>query len=186
PWCSPFGRACSWRDHERHRGDRRRRTDGFRRHHSLLAVGTVFVCGGREGSKGHADRHFAEQSGALPSIDCAIHEAERFDPATEAWERLASMRVDRLSRANALLLDGRVMTCGSNPARRVNDLRVETYRPPYLFQRPRPTVEEAADAVGYGDWFTVGTPDAGSVDELLLVRQSATTHCLKTRREFFF
>jgi hypothetical protein len=145
----------------------------------LLPDGTVFVCGGREGSKGHVDHHFDEQSGALPSIDGAVHEAERFDPETETWEPLANMQVDRLYHSNALLLpDGRVMTCGSNPARRVNELRIETYRPPYLFQGPRPTVADAPDAVGYGDAFVVRSPDAAVVDELVLVRQSSTTHCL--------
>jgi hypothetical protein len=62
----------------------------------------------------------------------------------------------------------------------VNELRIETYRPPYLFQGPRPTVADAPDAVGYGDGFSVETPDAGSVDELVLVRQSSSTHCLNT------
>ncbi len=151
----------------------------------LLPDGTVFVCGGRKGSKGHTHDHFAAQSGALPTIDGAIHEAERFDPVTETWEPLASMQVDRLYHSNALLLpDGRVMTCGSNPARRVNELRIETYRPPYLFEGPRPTVESAPDAIGYGGKFAVETPAARTVDELVLIRQSSTTHCLNTDQRF--
>lgn len=145
----------------------------------LLPDGTVFVCGGREGSTGHAHHDVDEQSGALPSIDGAIHEAARFDPETETRESLAAMQVDRLSHSNALLLpDGRVMTCGSNPARRVTELRIETFRPPSLFQGPRPVVDRAPDAVGYGDGFAVHSPDAAAVDELVLVRQSSTTHCL--------
>jgi hypothetical protein len=89
------------------------------------------------------------------------------------------VQVDRLYQSNALLLpDGRVMTCGSNPARRVNELRIETYRPPYLFQGPRPTVESAPDDVVYGDGFAVWTADAAAVDESVIVRQSSTTHCL--------
>jgi hypothetical protein len=91
------------------------------------------------------------------------------------------MSVDRLYHSGALLLpDGRVMTSGSNPRRRVDELRIETYRPPYLFRGPRPTVDAAPDAVRYGDRFEVETPDAPEVDEVVLVRQASTTHCLTT------
>ncbi|MFB6311391.1 MAG: galactose oxidase-like domain-containing protein [Salinirussus sp.] len=147
----------------------------------LLPDGTVFVCGGREGSAGHAHHEIPEQSGALPSIPGAIHEAERFDPETGKWERLAAMTVDRLYHSNALLLpDGRVMTCGSNPARRVNELRIETYRPPYLFAGTRPEIRTAPPAIDYGETFAVETPDADTIDELVMIRQSSTTHCLNT------
>lgn len=151
----------------------------------LLPDGSVFVMGGRRGTAGHThgDHHefSPEDSGALPSIPEAIHEAERFDPETERWESLASMTVDRLYHSNALLLpDGRVLTAGSNPARRVNELRIETYRPPYLFDGPRPEVTAAPDAVSRGETFAVETPDAGAVDEVVLMRLSSTTHCVNT------
>jgi hypothetical protein len=73
-----------------------------------------------------------------------------------------------------------VLTAGSNPKRRVDERRIETYRPPYLFREPRPTVEVVPDAVGYGETLRVRTPDARTVDEVALVRQSSTTHCLNT------
>lgn len=109
----------------------------------------------------------------------AIHEAEGDDPATESWEPLADMQVDRLYHSGALLLpDGRVRTSGSNPARRVNEARIETYRPPYLYRGPRPEIEAAPDAVTYGEAFAVETPDAPAVDEVVFIRQASTTHCL--------
>jgi hypothetical protein len=148
----------------------------------LLPDGTVFVMGGRSGPKGHAhDTGYDPDTGEVASAPNAVHEAELFDPTTETWTTLAPMAVDRLYHSNALLLpDGRVLTAGSNPRRRVDELRIETYRPPYLFRGPRPTVDAAPDAVGYGDRFEVGTPDAAEIDDVVLVRQSSTTHCLNT------
>lgn len=149
----------------------------------LLPTGAVFVAGGRSGSKGHHVHgiEYEEMSGALPSAPSAVHEAELFDPATETWTSLASMQVDRLYHSEALLLpDGRVMLSGSNPKRRVNELRIETYRPPYLFQGPRPTIETAPDSVAYGDSFDVQSPDAADINEVVLVRQASATHCLTT------
>lgn len=151
----------------------------------ILPTGEVFVAGGRSESHGHAHDHGVEYgdelSGSLPSDPNAIHEAELFDPETEAWRTLASMEVDRLYHSGALLLpDGRVMLSGSNPERRVNELRIETYRPHYLFQGPRPTIEQAPEELSYGDVFDVRSPDAREIDEVVLRRQGSTTHCLTT------
>jgi hypothetical protein len=149
----------------------------------LLPDGTVFVMGGRRGPKGHLHGidELDDVDGAVPSVPGAVHEAELFDPETGTWTTLAPMAVDRLYHSNALLLpDGRVMTAGSNPKRRVDERRIETYRPPYLFRGPRPTIEAVPDAVGYGETLRVRTPDARTVDEVVLVRQSSTTHCLNT------
>jgi hypothetical protein len=149
----------------------------------LLPDGTVLVVGGREGTTGHGDDEVAyeEGTGTVRPTPGAVREPELFDPETGAWRPLAPMSVDRLYHSGALLLpDGRVMTSGSNPRRRVDELRIETYRPPYLFRGPRPTVDAAPDAVRYGDRFEVETPDAPEVDEVVLVRQASTTHCLTT------
>ena len=149
----------------------------------LLPDGTVFVTGGRSGPKGHLEGldELDDDDGAVPSIPGAVHEAELFDPETGSWTTLAPMTVDRLYHSNALLLpDGRVMTAGSNPKRRVDELRIETYRPPYLFRGPRPEVASAPGELTYGERFDVRTPDAAEVDDVVLVRQSSTTHCLDT------
>jgi len=148
----------------------------------VLPDGAVLVAGGREGTKGHGlKREYEEQAGAVPSAPNAVHEAELFDPETETWRPLDAMQVDRLYHSGALLLpDGRVLTAGSNPRRRVDELRIETYRPPYLFQGSRPSVDAAPDAVTYGEQFEIGTPDASEIDEVVLIRQCSTTHCLTT------
>ena len=154
----------------------------------LLPDGTVFVMGGRSGAKGHADGHYDDYDpavGEVPPTPNAVREAERFDPATETWTTLAPMAVDRLYHSNALLLpDGRVATMGSNPKRRVDERRIELYRPPYLFAGDRPSIDGAPERVGYGEGLEVGTPDAADVDELALIRQSATTHCVNTDQRY--
>jgi hypothetical protein len=149
----------------------------------LLPDGTVLVVGGREGTTGHGHGEvtYEEGTGTVRPTPGAVREPELYDPETESWRPLAPMSVDRLYHSGALLLpDGRVMTSGSNPRRRVDELRIETYRPPYLFRGPRPAVAAAPDAVRYGDRFEVETPDAPEVDEAVLVRQCSTTHCLTT------
>lgn len=155
----------------------------------LLPDGTVFVMGGRGGDHGHGGDAVgghpdAPDGGSPPPSPHAVHEAELFDPLTEEWTTLAPMTVDRLYHSGALLLpDGRVMTAGSNPARRVDELRIETYRPPYLFRGPRPSIATAPDAVACGDSFDVRVADDDPddpVDELVLVRHASTTHCLNT------
>lgn len=148
----------------------------------LLPDGNIFVAGGRSGSRGHIDdMEYDELSGAVPSHPNAIHEAELFNPDTESWETLASMEVDRLYHSGALLLpDGRVMMSGSNPKRRVNELRIETYKPPYLFKGPRPSIGDLPDVISYGDKFDIETSNSIEIDEVVLIRQCSTTHCLTT------
>lgn len=153
----------------------------------LLPDGTVFVMGGRHGETGHADHDqhdydgYDPDVGAVPSTPGAILEAELFDPETETWTTLAPMRVDRLYHSGALLLpDGRVMTAGSNPKRRVDELRIETYRPPYLFAETRPEINAVPEAITHGDVLEIELADETDVDEVVLVRQSSTTHCCNT------
>ena len=43
-----------------------------------------------------------------------------------------------------LLPDGRVMTAGSNPERKMNELRIEIFHPPYLFKGERPQINKVA------------------------------------------
>jgi hypothetical protein len=60
--------------------------------------------------------------------------AEIFHPATGEWRMAADSRVPRLYHSVAVLLpDGRVVTAGSNPQRKTEEMRVEVFWPPYLF-----------------------------------------------------
>lgn len=159
----------------------------------ILPDRRVLVLGGRGGETGHhgpapqplMQAHTHAPSGEVPQDPRAVHQAELFDPDTEEWSALASMKVDRLYHSNAVLLpDGRVMVAGSNPERKVNELRIEIYSPPYLFRGPRPTISEIPREIGYDQTFEVATPHAADVSEVALIRPSATTHCLDNDQRY--
>lgn len=104
-------------------------------------------------------------------------EAEIFDPTTNTWTTGAAARVPRMYHSIALLLpDGRVLTAGSNPRRRDDELRLEVYHPPYLFRGPRPCIEGAPTEVRLDQSFDVHTNNAADIKWISLVRPMATTH----------
>lgn len=135
----------------------------------LLPDGTVLVCNGSD--EGQSD------NSAAP-----VYAAELFDPRTETWRPMCNAVVPRLYHATALLLpDGRVLTAGTDgswnqPPYNVGELRIELFSPPYLFQGPRPAIDQAPDGVQHGQVFQVDCPSAGAVDEVVLVRCGSVTH----------
>ncbi|MBD2532333.1 DUF1929 domain-containing protein [Nostoc flagelliforme FACHB-838] len=135
-----------------------------RKHHSavLLPDRTVFVC---NGSKINED---TTQS-MLP--------AEIYNPATNTWTVVAKQNVPRVYHSVALLLpDGRVVTAGGNPRRRVDELRLEIYSPAYM-SRPRPIIQSVPQiTLSYGLQFTIQTPQAANIKWVSLIRPMATTH----------
>jgi hypothetical protein len=76
------------------------------------------------------------------------------------------------------------MAAGSNPAQKVNELRIEIYRPPYLFRGPRPAIQDAPAQVGYGQEAAIRSPQAGQVEEVALIHPASTTHCLTTDQRY--
>ncbi|MFI5892001.1 galactose oxidase-like domain-containing protein [Actinoplanes sp. NPDC051513] len=107
----------------------------------------------------------------------AVHLAEIYDPATNTVRPVAEAGVSRLYHSVALLLpDGRVVTAGSNPDRGDDELRLELYHPPYLFQGPRPLLESAPTEWHYGTTVEVSTPSAMTLRWAQLIRPMATTH----------
>jgi hypothetical protein len=101
--------------------------------------------------------------------------AEIYSPAAGTWMHTAHSRVARLYHSVALLApDGKVITAGSNPARKTEELRIEVYSPPYLFHSTRPALTLASQTATMG-----GTADAtatGGVETISLMRPSACTH----------
>jgi hypothetical protein len=60
-------------------------------------------------------------------------------PGVNTLSMAADSRVPRHYHSVAVLLpDGRVVTAGSNPQRRTEEMRVEVFWPPYLFAGDRP------------------------------------------------
>jgi stage V sporulation protein SpoVS len=58
---------------------------------------------------------------------------------------------------------------------------MEIYQPPYLFNpdgtvATRPSITSAPTSVSYNNAFTIGTPDAGDVSKVVLVRNGSVTH----------
>ncbi len=143
---------------------------------TLLADGKVLVTGGSNVAGFNA-----------PPSDSRVLSAELWDPEApdKAWSQLSRMSHQRLYHSTALLLlDGRVLSVGSGePAAsgQTNDLTAEIFSPPYLFNvdgtlAARPSISDAPVSVGYGQAFTVATPDASSIAKVTWIRISSVTH----------
>ena len=91
----------------------------------------------------------------------------------------------RLYHSVALLLpDATVWLAGGNPQRGAYEQHMEIYQPPYLFTSgnngtalaARPSISSAPASISYGNAFTVQTPNAASINSVVLVRNGAVTH----------
>jgi hypothetical protein len=140
---------------------------------TLLPNGEVLATGGTS-SGGFSDR------------TGAVHAAEVWSPGTEQWTGLASGEVTRVYHSTSLLLpDGRVLHAGSGDGPGVpRELSAEIFSPPYMFQGLQPTIADAPNALGYGEQFFVGTPDAGQVTRVTLVRLGSVTHAFDQSQRF--
>ena len=106
-----------------------------------------------------------------------VKQAELFDPQTESWTQMATQQGPRVYHSTAVLLpDGRVLSAGHDNG--TQQTMAEIYSPPYLFQGPRPTISSAPSTVTYGAQFDVATPEAASIQKVVLIRPSSTTHSL--------
>jgi hypothetical protein len=131
---------------------------------------------------------------ALPGLGIPVQHAERFDPATETWRKMATANHPRTYHNTAMLLpDGRVLVGGHAPINTAylssisvpgfspNDGRdpsFEIYSPPYVFRSDRPTITNAPSQVSSGQTFTITTPQGSSITKVLLVRRTAMTHLI--------
>ncbi|HET6777654.1 MAG TPA: galactose oxidase early set domain-containing protein, partial [Gemmatimonadales bacterium] len=52
----------------------------------------------------------------------------------------------------------------------------EIFRPPYLFKGARPTISSVPSSVGYGQTFSVSTPNAAQVTDARWIRLGSVTH----------
>ena len=140
---------------------------------TLLPDGRVLATGGTSVSG------FSDPAGG-------VHAAEVWDPASGDWTTWASNRVTRVYHSTTILLpDGRILHSGSGDGADLpRELNAEIFSPPYLFRGARPSIASAAGAVGYGQQFFVGTPDAGQVVRATLVRLSSVTHSFDQNQRF--
>ena len=124
-----------------------------------------------------------------------IKQAEMFEPATGTWTPLASSHNPRTYHNTAALLpSGQVLVGGNSPITTLygytqtipggfsNDFRdpsFEIYDPPYLhWGIPQPTIGGAAKTLGYGRTFAIQTPQAASISNVVLMRNTAITHLI--------
>ena len=125
----------------------------------LLADGTVLVVGGG-------------QSGSYSS---PIFTAEIYDPAAGVWTQMAAQTAPRIYHSTAVLLpDGRVLSAGESHGTLAQT--GEIFSPPYLFKGARPTISSAPGTLGYGQAFTISTPNAASISRVALVKAGSVTH----------
>ena len=108
---------------------------------------------------------------------------ELFDPEdpSAGFEAGPSMQFVRGYHSAALLLaDGSVLVGGDpNGGNTPN----ERYLPPYFF-KPRPIITSAPAAVGFGANFTVNTPQAAGIAEVVLMRPGAVTHAFNQSQRY--
>jgi hypothetical protein len=149
---------------------------------TLLPDGTVLITGGLKINQ-------------LATADPAnqTRRAEIWNPATGQFSLKAEAKVPRMYHSTAVLLpDGRVLSAGGGrPNGGEGDHRDgEIFSPPYLFKGDntpavRPTIASLAGFVGYGQGFSISTPDAANISRVTLVSPSAVTHSTDMNQRFF-
>jgi len=127
-----------------------------------------------------------------PSLGRPVKQAELYNPDTKTWTPMATATRPRTYHNTAMLLpDGRVLVGGHAPISTAylsniavpggepnpnRDPTFEIYEPPYLFAGHRPSITAADDNLGYGETIRIATPDAASIDNVVVMRNSAVTH----------
>ena len=130
----------------------------------LLPDGKVFICGGLE-----------ETGTPATGGPC-----EMYDPAAGTIAEMDEVAYPRHYHSVALLLpSGQVMAAGGATAGGCSLSvfnTIEVYSPPYLFMGARPTIAGLPASAGYGKNFKIDTPDADTIEKVVLVRPMAVTH----------
>ena len=126
----------------------------------LLPDGSVLAIGGNRGTSNY---------------DVPVRSTESYDPASGKWRLMASQVAPRAYHSTAVLLpDGRVLSAGQTSG--TQQTTAEIYSPPYLFSGARPTITGAPQIIRYGTSFSIGTPDASTIDDIELIRSGSVTH----------
>jgi hypothetical protein len=127
-----------------------------------------------------------------PSLGRPVKQAELYNPETKTWTPMATATRPRTYHNTAMLVpDGRVLVGGHAPISTAylsnikvpggepnpdRDPTFEIYEPPYLFAGHRPSITATDDKLGYGETVRIATPDAASIDNVTVMRNSAVTH----------
>ena len=134
-----------------------------------------------------------------PGTEIPIKVPELYDPATGTWTEVASHTRDRTYHNSALLLpDMRVLLGGHTPlaahyggpnqdqggpfANNDKDSSFEVWSPPYLFRGERPTITKAQAGVAHGEKFPIGTPQAGEIESVQLIKTPSPQHIIDSEQ----
>jgi hypothetical protein len=138
---------------------------------SVLPDDTVLVSGGSEDYRGRGDSN--------------ILQARIYHPDTNTLDQVADPLVGRNYHSGSILLpDGRVMFFGSDSlyADAANtkpgkfEQRVEIYTPPYLYRDAQPSLSGGPQTIKRGGAGTFTSQHASSIENVRLIRPSASTH----------
>ncbi len=138
---------------------------------TVLPDGQVLATGGTRGGG------FVDISPAN-----AVKAAELWNPETGQWSTLASNSVMRIYHSVSLLLPNGTVLHGASGDAMAGAVPVppershEIFQPPYLFKGARPTITSAPSTVGFGETFSVATPNAAQITEVRWIRLGSVTH----------
>jgi YVTN family beta-propeller protein len=116
--------------------------------------------------------------------------AEIWDPTTGQWTRGASGALARLYHSISLLLpDGSVLVGGGGAPGPLNNLNVEFYYPPYLFdatgaRAARPTLVSAPETVKVGATMHLDIADTAGISRVTMVKTGSVTHDWNMEQRF--
>ena len=149
----------------------------------LLPDGQVFAANG-------SDRDAL----LVPGTEIAVRTPELYNPSTGRWSSVAEAARDRTYHSSALLLpDARVLVGGHAPgptgwtyphdagkplANNDKDPSFEVWSPPYLYRGRRPVIRSVPAGVAWRQTFTIGTPDAGEIESVQLMRLPSVQHTI--------
>ncbi|PCJ12627.1 MAG: hypothetical protein COB04_17470 [Gammaproteobacteria bacterium] len=145
---------------------------------TLLANGTVLATGG------------SEYNVQLNRGQGAARHAELWNPDTGQWQTMSPETHARLYHSTAILLpDGRVLSGGGGAPGPVNNLNVQIFSPPYLFDQAglatRPSLLLTNISYTYGDPISFDVGSSDTISRVTLIKSGAVTHSFNSEQRFY-
>jgi Domain of unknown function (DUF1929)/Glyoxal oxidase N-terminus len=138
----------------------------------ILPDGSVLAVGGS----------LNDEDTSTASLNADLLGPDPNNPGNYIFSSAGANAYPRLYHSVALLLpNATVWLAGGNPQRGTYVQQMEIYQPPYLFDSSgalayRPSITSAPSSISYGNTFPVQTPDAASINRVVLVRNGTVTH----------